>query len=424
MRTAEHELNALQRAAHLAPLDVARTRADFPILARTVHGKPLRYLDNAATSQKPRCVIDCEAHYYTALNANVHRGVHRLSQEATDAYEAARDTVQRFINAARREEIVFVRGTTEAINLVANSFGGRFRPGDEIVVTGMEHHSNIVPWQLACERTGAVLRVVPVDDAGELVPEEFERLVGPHTRLVALTHVSNALGTINPVARLVEIAHVRGVPVLLDGAQAVPHLPVDVQALDCDFYAFSGHKLYGPTGIGVLYGKWALLDAMPPWQGGGDMIRRVSFAGTSFNDLPYKFEAGTPNIAGTVALGEAIRYVSGLGLAAIGAHEQALLGYATEQAHATPGLRLIGTAREKAAILSFVLEGVHPHDVGTILDMEGVAVRTGHHCAMPLMERFDVPATVRASFALYNTRDEVDALFAALHRVREVFGDG
>ncbi|CAI09764.1 putative aminotransferase [Aromatoleum aromaticum EbN1] len=426
MGTSADELNALRVATGAAggsvpPLDVARLRADFPILTREVNGRPLVYLDNAATSQKPRCVIDAQAHYYAALNANVHRGVHRLSQEATDAFEAVRDTVQRFVNATHREEIVFVRGTTEAINLVANSFGGRFRPGDEILVTAMEHHSNIVPWQLACERSGAVLKVAPVNDEGELLVAEFEHLLGNRTRIVALAHVSNALGTINPVREFIDMAHARGVPVLLDGAQAVPHGAVDVQALDCDFYAFSAHKLYGPTGIGVLYGKAALLDAMPPWQGGGDMIRQVSFAGTTYNELPYKFEAGTPDIAGAVALGAAIRYVEETGIAAIAAHEDALLEHATRQAHATPGLRLVGTARNKAAILSFVFDDIHAHDVGTILDHEGVAVRAGHHCAMPLMERFGLPSTVRASFAMYNTHDEVDALFAALRRVREVF---
>jgi cysteine desulfurase/selenocysteine lyase len=418
------ELKRVREVAGKRSPDFARLRDDFPILGRTVHGKPLVYLDNAATSQKPHCVIDSEAHYYRALNANVHRGVHRLSQEATEAYEGARDTVQRFINAARREEIVFVRGTTEAINLVAQSYGSRFAAGDEILITHMEHHSNIVPWQLACARSGAVLRVAPVDDRGELIVDAFERLLGPRTRLVALTHVSNALGTINPVRELVARAHAHGAAVLVDGAQAVPHQAVDVQALDCDFYAFSGHKLYGPTGIGVLYGKAALLEAMPPWQGGGDMIRRVSFEGTTYNDLPYKFEAGTPNMAGAIALGEAIRYVSGIGLAAIAAHEHALLEYASERAQAVPGLRPIGTARDKAAILSFVLDDVHAHDVGTILDLHGVAVRTGHHCTMPLMERFGVPATVRASFALYNTHAEIDALFEALGQVRKVFGDG
>ncbi|NMG46194.1 SufS family cysteine desulfurase [Aromatoleum toluvorans] len=412
------------RAAGTGPAgDIVRRRADFPILARTVNDRPLVYLDNGATSQKPQCVIDVETHYYEHLNANVHRGVHRLSQEATDAYEGARDTAREFLNAVQREEIVFVRGTTEAINLVANSFGARFRAGDEVLITGMEHHSNIVPWQLACERSGAVLKVVPVDDRGELDIEAFGTLLSPRTRIVALTHVSNALGTINPVRELIARAHARGVPVLLDGAQAVPHVAIDVQALDCDFYAFSGHKLYGPTGTGVLYGRRALLEAMPPWQGGGDMIRQVSFAHTTYNDLPYKFEAGTPNIAGAIALAEAMRYVREVGFDAIAAHEHALLRDATERAQAFPGLRLIGTAREKAAILSFVLEDVHAHDVGSILDHEGVAVRTGHHCAMPLMERFGVAATVRASFALYNTHEDVAALFAALEKVPEVFGD-
>ncbi|MBS1137030.1 MAG: sufS, partial [Proteobacteria bacterium] len=344
MKTAADELAALRHVASAPPLDVARLRRDFPILRQSVHGKPLVYLDNAATSQKPQCVIDCEARYYAELNANIHRGVHTLSQRATEGYEAARDAVRRFINAARREEIVFVRGTTEAINLVAASYGQRFQAGDEILVTEMEHHSNIVPWQLACEHTGALLQVAPIDDAGELMLEEFERLLGPRTKLVALTHLSNALGTINPVQRVIELAHARGIPVLVDGAQAVAHLEVDVQALGCDFYAFSGHKLYGPTGIGVLYGKQALLEAMPPYQGGGDMIRQVTFRKTTYNDLPYKFEAGTPNVAGVVALGAAIEYVSGVGLEAIAAHERELLTYATAQACATPGLRLIGTA--------------------------------------------------------------------------------
>jgi cysteine desulfurase/selenocysteine lyase len=422
MKSAASELSALRGAVPVLAFDVARLREDFPILHRSVHGKPLVYLDNAATSQKPRCVIDGEARYYVELNANIHRGVHALSQQATDAYEAARDTVRRFINAARREEIVFVRGTTEAINLVAASWGQRLQPGDEILITEMEHHSNLVPWQLLCERSGAVLRVAPIDDAGELMLDEFERLLGPRTRLVAVTHLSNALGTINAVKRIIELAHAKGVVVLIDGAQAAPHLEIDVQALDCDFYAFSGHKLYGPTGVGVLYGKAALLGAMPPYQGGGDMIREVTFAKTTFNDLPYKFEAGTPHIAGVIGLGTAIDYVSAIGFDAIAAHERELLAYATEQAHAVSGLRLIGTARDKASILSFVLDGVHPHDIGTILDGEGIAVRTGHHCAMPVMEHFHVPATVRASFALYNTRAEVDALLRAVRKVQEVFG--
>ncbi|SCU85083.1 selenocysteine lyase, PLP-dependent [Cupriavidus necator] len=421
MNTAAHELMAVERALPVASLEVERLRQDFPILRQTINGKPLVYLDNAATTQKPQSVIDCEAHYYGVLNANIHRGVHTLSQRATDAYEAARDAVRDLINAVGREEIVFVRGTTEAINLVAASFGQRLRPGDEILISAMEHHSNIVPWQLACQRTGALLQVAPINDAGELMLEEFARLLGPRTRLVALTHLSNALGTVNPVRHVIELAHAHGIPVLIDGAQAVPHLKVDVQDLDCDFYAFSGHKLYGPTGVGVLYGKAALLDAMPPYQGGGDMIREVTFRKTTYNELPYKFEAGTPNIAGVIALGAAIGYVRALGLEAIAAHEHALLAYASAQAARIAGLRMIGTAADRASILSFTLDGIHPHDVGTILDQHGVAVRAGHHCAMPVMERFGVPATVRASFALYNTREEVDALFAAVRAAQEVF---
>ncbi|MEY5097613.1 MAG: hypothetical protein RJA36_332 [Pseudomonadota bacterium] len=411
------------RTAPASPLfDVDRLRADFPILGRRVHGKPLVYLDNAATSQKPRCVIDSCSRYYASYNANIHRGIHTLSQEATEAYEAARESVRGFLNAARREEIVFVRGTTEAINLVAASYGQRLRPGDEILITGMEHHSNIVPWQLLCERSGALLRVAPIDETGAVDLDAFERLLGPRTRLVALAHVSNALGTINPVQRMIALAHGHGAVALVDGAQAAAHLAVDVQALDCDFYAFSGHKLYGPTGIGALYGKSALLDAMPPWQGGGDMIKQVTFARTTWNDLPYKFEAGTPNIAGGIGLGTAIGYLNQIGLDAIAAHEHALLAHALECAARTPDMRLVGTAPSKTGILSFVMADVHPHDVGTLLDLEGIAVRTGHHCAMPVMEHFGVPATVRASFALYNTTDEVDALFTALGKVREVFG--
>jgi cysteine desulfurase / selenocysteine lyase len=422
MKRAAGELSAFRGAAPTAAFDVARLREDFPILRRQVHGKPLVYLDNAATSQKPQCVIDAEVSYYAEFNANIHRGVHALSQQATDAYEAARDTVRRFINAAQREEVVFVRGTTEAINLVAASFGQRLQPGDEILITEMEHHSNIVPWQLLCERSGAVLRVAPIDDAGELLLDEFERLLGPRTRLVAATQVSNALGTINAAKRIVDLAHANGTAVLIDGAQAAPHLEIDVQALDCDFYAFSGHKLYGPTGVGVLYGRRALLEAMPPYQGGGDMIRQVTFAKTTYNDLPYKFEAGAPNIAGVIGLSVAIDYLGTIGIDAIAAHEHYLLAYATAQARTVPGLRLIGTAKDKASILSFVLDGVHPHDAGTILDAEGVAVRTGHHCAMPVMAHFHVPATVRASFALYNTRSEVDALIRAVRQAQEVFG--
>ena len=402
---------------------VQRWRADFPILETNVHGKPLVYLDNAATTQKPLAVIEAENLYYRHDNANVHRGVHALSQRATDAFEAARLKVQRLINAASPNEIIFVRGTTEAINLVAQSYGrSRFKAGDEIILSRMEHHSNIVPWQILCEQTGASLRIIPINDAGELELEAYEQLLGPRTKLVAVAHVSNALGTINPVRAMINLAHVHGVPVLLDGAQAIAHLPVDVQALDCDFYAFSGHKLYGPTGIGVLYGKTALLDAMPPYQGGGDMIRSVSFDGTTYNTLPHNFEACSPNIAGVIGLGAAIDYLTGIGFDALIEHELALLTYATQSVIDIPGLRIIGNALEKTGILSFVLDGVHPHDIGTILDRQGVAIRTGHHCTMPLMEHFGVSATARASFALYNTRAEADKLAAAIYQVKEVFG--
>jgi cysteine desulfurase/selenocysteine lyase len=406
-----------------SPFVLEQLRDEFPILASKVHGKPLVYLDNAATTQKPRAVIAAETEYYRNDNANIHRGVHALSQRATDAYEAARERVRRFINAASVKEIVFVRGTTEAINLVAQSYGrGSLRAGDEILVSGMEHHSNIVPWQLLCEQTGTVLRVVPITDAGELRFDELERLLGPRTRLVAIPHVSNALGTVVPVKRVIEAAHRRGVPVLVDGAQAVAHAGVDVRALDCEFYAFSSHKIYGPTGVGVLYAKEELLRRMPPYQGGGDMIATVSFEKSTWAELPYKFEAGTPNIAGVIALGAALEFVAGIGIEAIAAHEAALLDYASARVMEIPGLRIIGTAPEKAGILSFVLEGVHPHDIGTVLDFEGVAIRTGHHCAMPVMERFGLPATARASFALYNTREEVDALVGAIHKVKELFG--
>jgi cysteine desulfurase / selenocysteine lyase len=404
------------------PLDVERIRKDFPILHQEVHGHPLAYLDNAATSQKPQVVLDALLGYYATDNANVHRGVHRLSERATEAYEGARERIQRFVNAAHAHEIVFVRGTTEGINLVAQTYGRRaVGAGDEIVITALEHHSNIVPWQMLCEEKGAVLRVVPIDDAGEVDVAAYERLLGPRTRLVSIPHVSNALGTIVPVKRMIDLAHERGVSVLIDGAQAAPHLAVDVQALDCDFYTFSGHKTYGPTGIGILYGKTALLREMPPFQGGGDMIKTVSFEKTTYNDLPYKFEAGTPNIAGAIGLGAALEYLDGLGLDRVAAHEHDLLAYGTERLMDVPGLRLIGTAREKAAVLSFVLDGVHPHDVGTILDREGIAVRTGHHCAMPIMTRYGIAATTRASLAVYNTRQEIDALVAGLARVREVF---
>jgi len=403
-------------------LDVERVRADFPILGQEIYGKPLVYLDSAATSQKPRAVIDAIAKYYLRDNANVHRGVHLLSERATQAYEGARGKVQRFINAAHDHEIVFVRGTTEAINLVAQTYGRRrVQAGDEILITEMEHHSNIVPWQILCEEKGAVLRVAPIDDEGQLVLGELERLIGPRTRLLSLAHVSNALGTINPVRRIVEMAHQRHVPVLVDGAQAAPHLALDMQALGCDFYAFSGHKLFGPTGIGVLYGKSELLDEMPPYQGGGDMISSVTFEKTTYNRLPYKFEAGTPDIAGAIGLGAAIDYVSALGLSAIAAHEHDLLAYGTEALRRVPGLRLFGTAKEKASVLSFCLGDLHPHDVGTVLDREGIAIRTGHHCAQPLMRRLGLAATVRASLAPYNRREDIDALVSGLHKVMEVF---
>ncbi|MEW5707325.1 MAG: cysteine desulfurase [Pseudomonadota bacterium] len=406
---------------HVAP--AYRWREDFPVLKQQVYGKPLVYLDNAATSQKPAAVIEAERRYYEEYNANVHRGVHALSQKATDAYEGAREKVARFLNARSAREIVFVRGCTEGVNLVAQSYGRAvLKPGDEVLITAMEHHSNIVPWQMACQQTGAVLKVAPINDAGEMVFEEFERLLSERTKIVAAVHVSNALGTINPVGRIVERAHAVGAKVLLDGAQAAPHVPVDVQALDCDFYALSGHKIYGPTGIGALYGKEALLAAMPPYQGGGDMIKVVTFEKTLYNDLPYKFEAGTPNIAGAIGLGAALDYVAGIGMEAIAAHEHALLEYATEAVAGIKGLRLVGTARQKAGILSFVMDGVHPHDIGTILDHQGVAIRAGHHCAMPVMDRYGVPATARASFALYNTREDVDALVAGLRKVQEVFG--
>ena len=403
--------------------DVERIRKDFPILQQEVHGKPLVYLDNAATTQKPSLVLDVLQAYYGTDNANVHRGVHRLSERATEAYEAARDRVRRFLSAAHRREIVFVRGATEGVNLVAQSYGRRaVGRGDEVLITALEHHSNIVPWQMLCEEKGATLRVVPIDDAGEVDLETYERLLTERTRLVAAAHVSNALGTIVPVKAIVDVAHRRAIPVLVDGAQAAPHLPVDVRDLDCDFYTFSGHKVYGPTGIGVLYGKAELLDRMPPFQGGGDMIKSVSFEKTVYNDLPYKFEAGTPHIAGAIGLGAALDYLGDLGLDRIAAYEHELLAYATERVSSIPGVRLIGTAREKAGVLSFLVDGIHAHDVGTILDREGIAVRTGHHCAMPVMTRFGIAATTRASLGLYNTRDEIDALAEALGRVREIFG--
>jgi cysteine desulfurase / selenocysteine lyase len=404
------------------PFDVERVRRDFPILGRLVHGKPLVYLDNAATTQKPQVVIDSLAGYYATLNANIHRGVHTLSEQATQAYEGARGTVRAFLNAADPREIVFVRSATEAINLVAQSYGRAvLKPNDEIVLSVLEHHSNIVPWQMLCEQVGARLKVIPINDAGELLLEQLEPMLTGRTRLVAIGHVSNALGTVNPVARIIAIAHRRGIPVLVDGAQAVPHLAVDVRQLDCDFYVFSGHKVYGPTGIGVLYGKASLLERMPPWQGGGDMISLVTFEKTHYNVLPYKFEAGTPNIAGTIGLGAALDYVTALGLDTIERYEHELLAYATEAVSAIDGVRLVGTAREKTGVLSFLVEGVHAHDVGTILDRAGVAIRAGHHCAMPVMQRFGVPATARASFAFYNTKEEVDCLAEAIRTVKRFF---
>ncbi len=402
--------------------DVERIREDFPILKRRVHGKPLVYLDNAATSQKPQVVIDTITRYYSAENANVHRGIHLLSEEATQAFEETRAKVARFLKASEAREIVFVRGTTEAINLVAQSYGRTYiRQGDEIIISAMEHHSNIVPWQILCEQIGARLRVIPINDDGELLMDEYGKLLNERTRFVSVVHVSNALGTINPVKQIIEMAHDQGVPVLIDGAQAAPHLPVDVRQLDCDFYVFSGHKLFGPTGIGVLYGKAHLLEAMPPYQGGGDMILSVTFEKTLYNVVPYKFEAGTPHIAGVIGLGAAIDYLEGIGLERIATYEQGLLQYATEAVSTIPGLRIIGTAKEKASILSFVLDGVHAHDVGTILDHEGIAIRTGHHCAMPVMQRFNVPATARASLAFYNTKEEIDALVRAIHKAKEMF---
>ena len=403
-------------------LDVEQLRKDFPILSQRLRGKPLVYLDNAATSQKPRSVIDAVGRFYAAENANIHRGVHFLSERATVAYEAVRERVARFLNAPTPGEIVFTRGTTEAINLVAQSWGrSTIRPGDELLVTAMEHHSNLVPWQLLASQTGATVRAVPITDAGELDLDAFDRLLTDRTRLLALTHVSNALGTVNPVRTLVARARARGVVTLVDGAQSAPHLPVDVQALGCDFFAFSGHKALGPTGVGVLYGRAALLERMPPWQGGGDMIETVTLEGSTFARPPARFEAGTPMIAEVIGLGAALEYVDSIGHSAIGAWEEELLACATEQVGNLDGIRLIGTAREKAAVLSFVVQGVHPHDVGTVLDDDGIAVRAGHHCAQPVMHRFGVPATVRASFAFYNTHEEIAALVRGLRRVRTLF---
>jgi cysteine desulfurase/selenocysteine lyase len=412
----------MNAAPKLLPFDVAAIRRDFPILDQSINGKPLVYLDNAASGQRPRQVIDAISRYYEHDHANVHRGVHALSQRATDAYEGARDTVRRFINAASTKEIIFVRGTTEAINLVAQSFmRPRLRAGDEILISHLEHHANIVPWQLVCEQTGAVLKVIPITPIGDVDFAAFERLIGPRTKLLALAHVSNALGTIVPVQNFIAVAKRLGVPVLLDGAQAVPHSTVDVHALDCDFYCFSAHKMCGPTGIGVLYGREALLRAMPPWQGGGDMILSVSFDKTTYNDLPWKFEAGTPHIAGAIGLAAAIDYLTRIDIERIAAYEHSLLEYATTALSKLEGLTIVGTSAHKAAVVSFTLKGIHPHDIGTILDVEGVAIRTGHHCAMPVMEFFNIPATARASFAFYNTREEVDRLITAVKRAQDMF---
>ena len=402
--------------------DVEKVRADFPILRQKVGGHQLVYLDSAATSQKPKAVIDAIVQYYERDNANIHRGVHHLSQRATEEFEAARKSVQIFLHAAQASEIVFVRSATEAINLVAQTYGRvHVGQGDEVLITAMEHHSNIVPWQMLCEEKRAKLRVAPINDQGELILEEFERLLNPRTKLVAVSHVSNALGTINPVATIIRMAHAKNIPVLVDGAQAAPHLAVNVQELDCDFYVFSGHKTYGPTGIGALYGKLVLLEAMPPYQGGGDMISSVTFEKTTYNKVPHKFEAGTPDMSGAVGLRAALEYMDHLGMDNISAHEHELLTYATETVSAIPGVRLIGTAKEKAGVLSFVIDGVHPHDIGTILDQEGIAIRTGHHCAQPVMERFGIDATARASFGVYNTKEEIDALVRGIQRVQEVF---
>ncbi|MBI2083366.1 MAG: cysteine desulfurase [Deltaproteobacteria bacterium] len=396
---------------------------DFPILHQKVRGKPLVYLDSAATSQKPKAVLEAMERYYRQDNANIHRGIHTLSERATQEYEKTRTKVQHFLNARESREIIFVRGTTEAINLVAQTFGRQqVHAGDEVLISHMEHHSNIVPWQILCEEVGAHLKIIPITDAGELRMDDYEKLLGPRTKLVSIAHVSNALGTINPVKEIVRLAHKKEIPVLIDGAQAAPHMKVDVQDLDCDFYTFSGHKLYGPTGVGVLYGKAQLLESMPPYQGGGDMISAVTFEKTTYNVIPYKFEAGTPHIAGVIGLGTAIDYLETVGLQTIETYEKSLLKYATEALLSVPTVKIIGTAREKAAVISFIMDDIHPHDIGTILDQEGIAIRTGHHCAMPLMDRFQVPATARISFALYNKKEDIDALIKGLKKVVEVFG--
>lgn len=403
--------------------DIEKIRKDFPILGISVHGKPLVYLDNAATTQKPQYVIDKANNYYKKYNANIHRGVHALSQEATEAFEESRIIVKRFINALGKNEIIFTRGTTESVNLVASTYGRvNINEGDEIIISHMEHHSNIVPWQMLCQEKNAKLRVIPINDNGELIFEEFEKMINERTKFISIVYASNSLGTVNPVKKIIDLAHSNNVPVMLDAAQAVNHLPIDVQELDCDFLAFSGHKLYGPTGIGVLYGKVNHLDAMPPYMGGGDMISKVTFEETTYNELPHKFEAGTPHISGAIGLGAAIEYIENIGLENIAHHENELLLYATEAVSDLKGLRIIGTAKEKISVLSFHFENVHPHDVGTFLDFEGVAIRTGHHCTQPLMKRFNIPATSRASFGMYNTKEEVDILIKGLKKILEVFG--
>ena len=407
----------------VAAFDVAAIREDFPILRETVHGKPLVYLDNAATTQKPRAVIEAVSTFYMHDNSNIHRGLHTLSQRATEAYEGSREKMRGFLNAAEAREIIFVRGTTEAINLVAATYGRKHvGAGDEVLITAMEHHSNIVPWQILCEEKSAALRVAPINDRGELMMDEMERLIGPNTRIVSVVHQSNALGTINPIRRIADLAHARGIPVVVDGAQAAAHLDIDVRELGCDFYALSGHKMYGPTGIGVLYGRADLLEKMPPYQGGGEMISSVSFEKTTYNKVPHKFEGGTPNISGVVGLGAAVDYLGTIGLRRAAEYETGLLEYATRTISGIDRLRVVGTAASKASVLSFILEGIHPHDIGTVLDQDGIAIRAGHHCTQPLMERFGLPATARASMAFYNTRQEIDALAAGIHHVLEVLG--
>ena len=414
--------NAVQQQNQLLGFDVKKIRNDFPILHQIINGKPLIYLDNAATSQKPKNVLDAIEKYYREYNSNIHRGVHTLSENATEAYELARLKIKNFINAQSNKEVIFVRGATEAINLVAQSFGrNSLNKNDEIIITELEHHANIVPWQLLSKQTGATLKFIPINDNGELIIEEYEKLLSKNTKIVAVGHISNALGTINPIKTIIDMAHEYDAKVLIDGAQATSHTSVDVQKLDCDFYAFSGHKVFGPTGVGVLYGKEALLEKMPPYQGGGDMIKMVTMMDTQYNDLPYKFEAGTPNISGVIGLGAAIDYVNEIGLANISQYEDELLNYANQLASEITGLKFIGTAKQKTSILSFTLKGIHPHDIGTILNNEGVAIRTGHHCAMPVMERFKIPATSRASFAFYNTHEEIDELIKAIDKCKKVF---